>query len=145
VVLSAALARALFGEANDSAKVEASPDFAARVLQLVRALEAAGIKVRIGPFVRTPAEQQTAIDKGRSGTERSKHLTARAIDLYPVDPTTGQPDYAGKRLDLYRRMVDIAKGQGWKSFAFKTDGSPRYLTNKQGGRFWDGGHLELGQ
>lgn len=121
-----------------------SPEFVQKVRELVTALDFAGIKVKVGPLTRSLAAEQRAYDSGRSAINpwKSKHLVSKAVDVYPIDPSTGEPDYQGRRLELFKRMVDVAKRLGWKSLAFNADGSVRYLTSKSGARFWDGAHLE---
>lgn len=109
---------------------------------LLRALAAVGIRVKVGQTGRTPAAQARVFDAGRSATRSGQHQKGRAVDLYPIDPSTGFPDYAGRNLDVFRRMHQIATALGWRGLAFNADGSPRYLTNADGRRFWDGGHLE---
>jgi hypothetical protein len=109
---------------------------------LLRALGAAGIRVKVGQTGRTLEQQARAVDAGRSSTYGGQHPKGRAVDLYPIDPSTGFPDYAGKNVELFRKMHAIAGGLGWTGLAFNPDGSPRYLTARSGRRFWDGGHLE---
>jgi hypothetical protein len=64
------------------------------------------------------------------------------VDLYPIDPETGQPDLNGKRTELFRIMHERAELHGWRGIAFNADGTKRYL-NTSKGRVWDGGHLEF--
>lgn len=121
------------------------PPAAAAFRAFREALAAAGIKLKIGQTVRTGAQQQTAVDTGHSSTSHSWHLLRRALDVYPYDPVTGLPDMDGKNLELFRTMHRVAKGFGFEGLAFNPDGSRRYLINKQGKKYWDGGHLQFPQ
>lgn len=108
---------------------------------LLGALAQAGIRVKVGSTGRSELEQARQMAAGRSATMQSAHRRGQAVDLYPIDPTTGFPDYAGRRLELYQRMHEIAARLGWRGLAFNPDGSRRYLQTARG-RIWDGGHLE---
>lgn len=108
---------------------------------LLVALAAAGIRVKVGSAGRSRAGQALALEQGRTATSSSLHEQGRAVDLYPIG-SGGFPDMNGTDLDLFRRMHQIAAGLGWHGIAFNVDGSRRYLTNAQGRKFWDGGHLE---
>lgn len=119
-----------------------SETFKAAVVQLVGALKAAGIPVKVGQVGRTGEEQAAALAAGRSAASLSQHERGLAVDLYPLDPATGRPDLAGKNTALYRRMHAVAAGLGWRGLAFNPDGSVRYLTARDGRRFWDGAHLQ---
>jgi len=101
-----------------------------------------GIRVKVGSTARSYAAQALAFEQGRSGTRAGGHQKGRAVDLYPIDPQTGFPDYAGRNIELYRRMHAVAAGLGWHGLAFNADGSPRYIEGGNGRKFWDGGHLE---
>lgn len=103
-----------------------------------------GIQLHTGSTRRTEAEQQANVEKGVSSTTVSWHLVGRAVDAYPIDPATGQPDLQGRRQDLFRTMhVEWAKlGGHGLAYAPYPSGPIRRLVNKQGKSYWDGGHLE---
>jgi hypothetical protein len=119
-------------------------------LQALRArLDAEGIPTHVGSTRRDPDEQAAIVARGRSATKRSWHLLGRAVDLYPLDPATGQPDTAGRHFALFRRMHELADTVGpmtgrwgWRGLAFNADGSRRFITTNKG-KVWDGGHLEF--
>jgi hypothetical protein len=100
------------------------------------------MRVKVGSAGRSEAAQVRAFDEGRSSTRAGKHVQGLAVDVYPIDPATGLPDWNGRNLDLFRTMHRIAAGLGWRGLAFNADGSPRYLVNRFGRRYWDGAHLE---
>lgn len=110
--------------------------------QLQDALRAEGIDTYIGSTKRTEAQQAAVLAKGTSSTKNSWHLLRRAVDLYPRDPKTKQPDLNGKNVALFKRMHDLAVKFGWRGLAFNPDGSKRYITTSKG-KVWDGGHLEF--
>lgn len=140
--LAAIAAAVAAGGAFSARPVGLVPPARTALETLVRALRAAGIRVKVGQTGRTLEQQARAADAGRSGTYSGQHQRGRAVDLYPIDPDTGFPDYAGRNVELFRRMHAIASSFGWTGLAFNADGSPRYLTAPDGRRFWDGGHLE---
>lgn len=103
-----------------------------------------GIKTFVGSTRRTPAEQAVKVEANLSTTNNSWHLLGRAVDLYPIDPKTGQWDSAGRTWDtLFRKMHELAPRHGWRGLAFNPDGSRRYLVMRDGSRKWDGPHLEF--
>lgn len=127
------------------AKAEPTPEFMASLHKLIDTLDHMGIPVKVGTIGRSIALQEQAVDQGRTATSLSKHLSAQAVDIYPLNPDDGQPDMEGKHLDLYHRMHQIAIALGWRSIAFNPDGSKRVLTAANGKKFWDGGHFEWTQ
>jgi hypothetical protein len=121
------------------------PEVQTQLLSLIGTLADQGLKVYVGSTRRTAAQEKANVDKGvtSAGLTYSWHELGRAVDLYPVDPDTGKPDLAGKRLDLFIQMHAAAKAAGWRGIAFEADGVTRhYLTNSKGKKVWDGGHLE---
>lgn len=106
--------------------------------ELRRRLDAEGIRTFVGQTLRSIEYQRTLVGKA-SDTLDSWHLLGRAVDLYPYNPDTGQPDLPGKRIDLFRRMHDVAKTLGFEGIAFNADGSLRRL--KSGAV--DLGHLQF--
>lgn len=119
------------------------PDAQAAARQLIAALAADGIRVKVGQTFRTPAQEKAVIDAGRSAVKtHSWHELGRAMDLYPFNPDTGKPDLDGERVDVFARMHQIAGEMGWRGIAFNSDGSKRLITNAKGQKIWDGGHLE---
>lgn len=137
-VAAAVAARRAFA---DQVVPDLTPDTKRALGTLLGALAAAGIRVKIGSMGRSRAGQAHALEQGRTATAESKHETGQAVDLYPYG-SDGFPDMAGADLELYRRMHAIAGKLGWHGIAFNTDGTKRLLTNRQGRKFWDGGHLE---
>jgi hypothetical protein len=116
------------------------PAAQAALRSLIAALEGEGIDLYVGSTRRNPAQQASIVAKGNSATQHSWHLLGRGVDVYPrVD---GQPDLAGKNLDLFRRIHAVAPRFGWRGLAFNPDGSKRYITGTKG-KIWDGGHLEF--
>jgi hypothetical protein len=121
------------------------PDVAAQLMSLIGTLADQGLKVYVGQTLRTAAQEKANVEKGATsaGLVYSWHELGRAVDLYPVNPDTGKPDLAGKRLDLFQQMHAAARAAGWRGIAFEADGLTRhYLTNSKGKKVWDGGHIE---
>jgi hypothetical protein len=120
------------------------PEVGAALGTLIAQLAADGLNVYVGQTLRTKAQEQANVDAGKTaaGLKFSWHSIGRAVDLYPVDPDTGKPDLAGKRIDLFRQMHAKAKALGWRGIAFKDDGSKWIITNSRGKGIWDGGHIE---
>lgn len=127
-------------EATNLSKLE--PGARAALEALRRELAAAGLETFIGSTLRDNAEQAEILERGSSSTSRSWHLLGRAVDLYPIDPATKEPDLAGRNTELFRKMHEVAKRHGWRGLAFNADGSKRYITTSKG-KVWDGGHLEF--
>lgn len=111
------------------------------LLSLVAALAGEGVELYIGSTRRDPAQQAAIVAKGNSATQHSWHLLGRGVDVYPK--VGGKPDLDGKSIDLFRRVHAVAPRFGWRGLAFSPDGSKRYITNAQGKKIWDGGHLEF--
>lgn len=123
------------------------PDTQAAARELIAALAAEGMRVKVGQTLRTPAQEKAVIDAGRSAIDpddHSWHEIGRAVDLYPFGPD-GAPDLDGIYVDNFRRMHEIAAALGWRGIAFNADGSKRFITNRNGKKIWDGGHLEWRQ
>jgi hypothetical protein len=121
------------------------PETQSKLRDLIFALSAAGIRVRVGQTLRTAAQEKANIAAGLSSADlvHSWHELGRAVDLYPYDPDTGEPDMKGKRVDLFQQMHSIAKAQGWRGIAFQADGvTKRLIKNSKGKLIWDGGHIE---
>lgn len=123
------------------AKLE--PSTQEQVRGLIADLAAQGLSVKVGQTLRTPAEEKADVAAGKSSATlvHSWHEIGRAVDLYPIDPATGAPDLNGSNVDLFHTMVDAATARGFRSLAFNSDGSRRYI-NTTRGPVWDGGHLE---
>lgn len=121
------------------------PETLARYLQLKQILAGMGIQLFTGSTRRSEAEQQANVEKGVSSTSISWHLVGRAVDAYPIDPATGKPDLNGRRGDLFRIMHQQWARLGGRGLAYLPypNGPVRQLTNNQGRRYWDGGHLEF--
>jgi hypothetical protein len=113
------------------------------VRQLLDQLASQGTTVYVGSTIRTVAQEKADVAAGKSskGQVYSWHNLGRAVDLYPVNPDTGKPDYNGVRYDLFSIMASVATSLGFRSLAYNADGSRHYL-NTVKGPIWDGGHLE---
>lgn len=120
-----------------------------QVRGLISDLAAQGLSVKVGQTLRSPAAEKAAQSSGKSAETDitlpsgkvitpSWHLIGRAVDLYPIDPATGEADTNGSNVDLFHTMVDAATTRGFRSLAFNSDGSRHYLPTG----VWDGGHLE---
>lgn len=118
------------------------PQVQRALFDLRSALAAEGIETFVDQTARTADEQAALVAKGVSSTERSWHRLKRAVDLYPRN-ALGQPDMKGSDVEKFRRMHELAPQFGFRGLAFNPDGSKRYLTNKDGQKYWDGGHLEF--
>lgn len=131
---------------NETSRLaQLQPDVQDQLNQLILALAADGLKVFVGQTLRTAAQEKANVEAGKTsaGLIYSWHSLGRAVDLYPVDPDTGKPDYAGRRVDLFIQMHAAAKLAGWRGIAFEADGTTKhYLTNSKGRKVWDGGHIE---
>lgn len=133
----------LVESAAEASAINAMIPPAAEALRTLRdALAQAGIMTRVGSTRRTAAEQAAALASGHSSTSHSWHLLGRAVDLYPFDPLTGQPDMDGRNDGLFQQMHAIASSLGWTGLAYNADGTRRLLTNAAGQKYWDGGHLQ---
>lgn len=128
---------------EESRIAQLQPDVQAELRLLLSDLFAAGLPVEVGSTLRTSAKEKALIAAGKtSGTLKvSWHQLGRAVDMYPLDEN-GTADRAGKDVDKFRRMHEIAADRGWRGIAFNADGSKHYITNAQGKLVWDGGHLE---
>lgn len=119
------------------------PETQAKVRELIQRLANKGIAVHVGQTLRTSAEEKAVIASGHSGVKsNSWHESGRAVDLYPIDPDTLQPDMNGKRDDLFVSMQQEATDMGFHQIAYNGDWTRRYITNAQGKKIWDGGHVE---
>jgi hypothetical protein len=130
-------------EADRMAKLE--PTTREELGALIDTLAGSGLRVFVGQTLRTAAQEKSNVDAGKTaaGLVYSWHELGRAVDLYPIDPDTGKPDYAGKRVDLFQQMHAAAALAGWRGIAFQADGvTKRTITNSKGHPVWDGGHLE---
>lgn len=132
------------GESEASRRAKLIEEAREALDELRAELAAEGIETFVGSTLRTATEQAGKVAVGSSTTSQSWHLLGRAVDLYPIDPDTGQADMNGKLWStLFRRMHELAPRFGWRGLAFNADGSRRYLKRSDGSTFWDGGHLEF--
>lgn len=128
-------------EESRLADLEAGTQAAARAL--IQALHEDGLEVHVGQTLRTTAQERAQIDAGHSAVKtHSWHELGRALDLYPINPDTGSPDFDGIRIDLFVRMHDAAAAAGFHGLAFNPDGTKRLITTAAGKKIWDAGHLE---
>lgn len=112
------------------------PEVQGLVLELQRRLAARGIQIFIGSTGRTDAEQSAQVAAGRSATNQSWHEVGRAVDIYVIDPSTGQPDTKALRADLYGVMGAEAQELGFRWLGFQT-------LKSGSGTFSDPYHIEL--
>ena len=124
----------LDGPHEDERLKRLQPHIRARVLELQRRLRARGVRTFIGTTRRTTTEQAEALATGRSTTPRSWHLIGRAVDLYVIDPATGQPDTMAQRLDLYKILWEEAKRLGAVVFT-------KPIRLKSGKKLFDAAHV----
>ncbi len=119
------------------------PETQAKVRELLARLQSQGLTVHVGQTFRTSAQEKLVIEQGRSGVKtNSWHESGRAVDLYPIDPDTLQPDTEGRRVDLFRQMQQEAVSMGFGQYAFDTSTwEKHFITNAQGKKIWDGGHV----
>lgn len=128
---------------TEKARIDAlEPDTRRRYLELRKRMAAKyGIQLRTGQTRRTQDQQNALVAKGLSATKQGWHLVGRAIDVYPIDKKTGQPDTKGLNVDAFRKMHLEADALGFRGIAFSPDGSKRYITTSKG-KVWDAGHIE---
>lgn len=102
-----------------------------------------GIELHTGSTRRSPEQQQGLVAGGQSGASISWHMTGRAVDAYPIDPATKQPDLKARRPDLFRIMHREWAKLGGQGLAYSPypEGPNRLITTVKG-KIWDGGHLE---
>lgn len=103
---------------------------------LRQALANEGIPTFVGQTYQTAEDNAENLEEGRSATSTSWHRAGRAVDLYIVDPRTGEPDMRGKRTDLYKVYGRVARAHGWRWLGTGT------LTGPTGKTFTDPHHLE---
>ncbi len=130
-------------EAGRMAKLQ--PQVQDELNGLILELAQAGLRVFVGQTLRTAADEKANVEKGATaaGLKYSWHELGRAVDLYPIDPATGKPDYAGRVIEGFQQMHAAAKARGWRGIAFEDDGvTKKYITNSKGRKVWDGGHIE---
>lgn len=128
---------------EESRLSQLEPETEQKVRELLQQLQNQGITVHVGQTLRSPAQEKAAIDSGHSGVKsHSWHESGRAVDLYPIDPDTLQPDLNGKRDDLFMAMQQAAVAMGFHQIAYDANWNRKYITNAQGKKIWDGGHVE---
>jgi hypothetical protein len=105
-----------------------------------------GIKLRRGRTRGTQEGEKALATAGKSALTSgiSWHLLGRAIDVYPIDPATGQPDMMAKNINLYRALHNEWHALGGMGLAFLPypNGPIRKLKTPDGRVFYDLGHLE---
>lgn len=125
---------------SEKGRIDAlEPGTRAAYLKFVARMESLGFGVRTAETVRSQARQDSL--GGQSGNEFSWHQLGRAIDMYPI--INGKVDVDGKDLGVYRIFHKEAEKLGFRSLAFNPDGSKRLITNRNGQKIWDGGHIEF--
>ena len=90
-----------------------------------RALQDSPLDFAVIEGLRTKKRQEQLVASGASQTMRSRHLTGHAVDLLPIDPSTGRGDFSWPLYDQLgpavkkaaaREGVPIIWGGDWKSF-----------------------------
>lgn len=144
-----------FSQSDEQKLSQLEPDTQAKVRLLINnlangVLDDTGtlrvIRIHIGQGKRTPAQEKAVIAAGRSAIgekDHSYHEVGRAVDLYPINPDTGEPDLNGVRDDLFRTMHEAAWNVGLGGLAYSPYpfGSRRLINGKKG-PIWDGGHVQ---
>lgn len=128
---------------DESRLAQLQPDVEAAVRAVIADAVSAGFAVKVGQTLRTSAQEKIQIDAGRTSATQthSWHQIGRAVDLYVIDPTTGDVCYKGQRPDLALQLARFAEARGFRQLGFNADGSPRYINGKKG-PIWDVGHIE---
>lgn len=98
-----------------------------------RALQSSPLDFAVIEGLRTKARQEQLVAAGASKTMNSRHLTGHAVDLLPIDPTTGKGEFAWP---LYDKLGPAVKA------AAKKEGVP-LVWGGDWTSFKDGPHFEL--
>ena len=98
-----------------------------------RALEDSPLDFAVIEGLRTKDRQEKLVASGASQTMNSRHLTGHAVDLLPLDPTTGRGEFAWP---LYDQLGPAVKT------AARREGVP-IVWGGDWTRFKDGPHFEL--
>jgi len=98
-----------------------------------RALQSSPLDFAVIEGLRTKARQEQLVASGASTTMNSRHLTGHAVDLLPIDPTTGKGEFAWP---LYDKLGPAVKA------AAKKEGVP-LIWGGVWTSFKDGPHFEL--
>lgn len=108
---------------------------------LIRAASAAcDIPFTVIEGLRTAERQRELVARGASKTQNSRHLTGHAVDLWPLDPTTGKPLPAGTKEAEARLWADLRA----ISAVVKAEASRRGVMIEWGGDWgWDAPHFQL--
>ena len=97
------------------------------------ALQSSPLDFAVIEGLRTKARQEKLVASGASKTMNSRHLTGHAVDLLPIDPTTGKGEFAWP---LYDKLGPAVKA------AAKKEGVP-LIWGGDWTSFKDGPHFEL--
>jgi peptidoglycan L-alanyl-D-glutamate endopeptidase CwlK len=90
-----------------------------------RALQDSPLDFAVIEGLRTRKRQEQLVASGASQTMNSRHLTGHAVDLLPIDPTTGNGEFAWPLYDQLgpavktaakKEGVPIVWGGDWTSF-----------------------------
>tara|TARA_R110000787_G_scaffold23272_2_gene66798 strand:+ start:2946 stop:3569 length:624 start_codon:yes stop_codon:yes gene_type:complete len=98
-----------------------------------RALQDSQLDFAVIEGLRTRKRQEQLVASGASQTMNSRHLTGHAVDLLPLDPTTGKGEFAWP---LYDQLGPAVKA------AAKKEGVP-IIWGGDWTSFKDGPHFEL--
>jgi hypothetical protein len=128
---------------EESRLSQLEPETQSMVRQLLQNLANQGMQVHVGNSLRTQAQEKAAIESGHSAVKtHSWHELGRAVDLYPIDPDTNQPDMNGSNDALFVQMQQAAVALGFRQIAYDDNWNRRYITTSAGKKLWDGGHIE---
>jgi hypothetical protein len=116
------------------------PEVQTRLRQLEARMLTAGIRLYWGSGVRTKAQQEALLAKGKTTTVNSWHRARRAMDVYPIDESTQKPDTNARNEAAFRLLHREWFKLGGRGLAYKPypDG-PKNIIKGMG---WDAGHLE---
>lgn len=98
-----------------------------------RALQSSALDFAVIEGLRTKERQEKLFASGASKTMNSRHITGHAVDLLPIDPTTGKGEFAWP---LYDKLGPAVKA------AAKREGVP-LIWGGDWTTFKDGPHFEL--
>jgi hypothetical protein len=117
-----------------------TPETRSRVEQVIAAMGVRGFAVFVGDTLRTPAEQQAAIERGTTSAHqtRSWHFLGRAADLRKRN-LDGSVDETTRDEAFFHALWQEARAVGLRSLAYRDDGVTKILIN---GKTWDAGHVE---
>lgn len=99
--------------------------------------------------LRSAARQAELVAKGASKTQNSRHLTGHAVDLWPLDPTTGKLLPSDAAFQKGSREAKDASDRLWRDLRtiaeiMKAVAAERGIALEWGGDWgWDAPHFQL--